>query len=429
MSSRVIRVLPGALVTVAAFVLCVAPARADVHQKGAWPEAGAEHVTLSFNGSRADAISKLAEAAGWSVVVRGVPACDMNVEVKDQPAASVLELVLSDASYVATRTGNMIAIAPEAPTVPAPSALPQPPSAAAAAAATPAKDARKSKAGGKDRTVTGHSVTIAADEVVADLTVLGGSAEVFGTVTGDVSVFGGSMEIRDGAHVYGDVSVVGGAVDIATGAQVDGDVNCTGGEVKRGEQKTDRDHKAAVIVEHHKDKDSHKPKKSDDDGWSHESAGFLSTLGRTALLFAFGTVLLALLGPQMARLQSDFSERPTRAFALGAVGLAVGGLAVIALCITIIGIPVAIVAVLVGVLCVYAGICAVFTGLGAALLRHRSASPYVHLGVGCAIYCLLSSIPVIGSIVTIAAVLIGAGVLISTRAAGVFDTWRRDEAV
>ncbi|HEY2736073.1 MAG TPA: hypothetical protein VGI70_18880, partial [Polyangiales bacterium] len=78
-----------------------------------------------------------------------------------------------------------------------------------------------------------------------------------------------------------------------------------------------------------------------------------------------------------------------------------------------------IVVALAAALGVYAGICAVFTSLGAALLRHHhSASPYVHLALGCALYWLTSSIPYIGKFVTLAAVLVGSGVLVSTRAAG-----------
>jgi hypothetical protein len=123
----------------------------------------------------------------------------------------------------------------------------------------------------------------------------------------------------------------------------------------------------------------------------------------------------------MQRLQSAFVERPTRAVALGVVGFISALLTIVALCITLVGIPVAILVVLSGAICIYAGICAVFTSLGAALLRHRNDNPYVHLAAGCALYCVLSSLPIIGTLVTILAVLVATGVLISTRAAGFFS--------
>jgi uncharacterized membrane protein HdeD (DUF308 family) len=110
------------------------------------------------------------------------------------------------------------------------------------------------------------------------------------------------------------------------------------------------------------------------------------------------------------------------------VGLVGALLTIAALCITIVGIPVAILVVLSGALCIYAGICAVFTSLGAALLGHRNENPYVHLAVGCVLYCVLSSLPIIGTLVTLVAVLVATGVLISTRAAGFFSDSDDDDS-
>jgi cytoskeletal protein CcmA (bactofilin family)/uncharacterized membrane protein HdeD (DUF308 family) len=397
--------------------LCAFAARADVTHKGSWPEPGGERVTLSVSGTRSEAIARLAEAAGWSVVMRDLPPSKLEVEVKEQPAAEVLGLLLADGNYVATRTGSMVAIAidtaaasgsPLGPTRP-----PAPPSAIKAKAAKHARDL----------TLAGQSVTVARDEVVRDLTVFGGSVEVLGTVTGDVSVFGGSVKIADEAHVQGDVSAVGGSVNIATGAQVDGDVTSTGGDVDRSVRDSADDKPDEPARRKHASSANHER------GWfADEWESFLGTLARAALLFAFGTVLITLLGPRMQRLQSAFVERPTRAAALGIVGLGGALLTIAALCITIVGIPVAILVVLSGALCIYAGICAVFTSLGAALLGHRNDNPYVHLAVGCALYCVLSSLPIIGTLVTVLAVLVATGVLISTRAAGFFSDRDDDDS-
>jgi hypothetical protein len=70
------------------------------------------------------------------------------------------------------------------------------------------------------------------------------------------------------------------------------------------------------------------------------------------------------------------------------------------------------------VLGAYAGICAALTAVGAALFCHKTSSPYVHLAVGCAIYLPLSSIPFVGTLVTVVVALIGFGALVGTRAAG-----------
>jgi hypothetical protein len=107
-----------------------------------------------------------------------------------------------------------------------------------------------------------------------------------------------------------------------------------------------------------------------------------------------------------------------RTVALGVVGILVLIFGLLALCVTILGIPIAIIALLAAIFGLYAGVCAALTTLGAALLHRKTSSPYVHLAVGCAIYLLLSSIPFVGGVVTALVVLVGAGTLVETRAAG-----------
>jgi hypothetical protein len=62
----------------------------------------------------------------------------------------------------------------------------------------------------------------------------------------------------------------------------------------------------------------------------------------------------------------------------------------------VIGIPFAVVGILTGVFAAYAGICGVPAALGAALVRHKSVNPYVHLAVGCLVYLVLGAIPWVG---------------------------------
>ncbi|HEX4352115.1 MAG TPA: polymer-forming cytoskeletal protein, partial [Polyangiales bacterium] len=267
-----------------AFALLLLPrsiAHADVNRRGDWPDPARERITLSVSGSRSDALHELADAAGWSVVIQGTRPIDVDVKVKDQPAVQVLDLLLDDDHYVATRRGNMISIAPL-------TAAGRTPPPAVVGDAPPPSAASKPKSA-NDRIVAGHSITIGRDEVIGDLTVLGGSADVFGTISGDAAVMGGSIELHPGAHVYGDISAVGGSVEIAPGARVDGDVNSAGGSVERGDHRQDdSDENAGADGKHARG--------------SHREGGFvtrlthtfLDTTARAALLFAFGTVLLAL---------------------------------------------------------------------------------------------------------------------------------------
>ncbi|MBI3204996.1 MAG: hypothetical protein HYZ29_25895 [Myxococcales bacterium] len=391
-------------------VLCLAgTAAAEVSRQGEWP-AEEKKVSLSVKQlPRAEAVKQLAQKAGWSVLIEAPSTAPVDVEVKDQPADKVLELLLTDGHYVAKRDGTLISIAPavgvadaatDAPTADAASAA-EAAAGEAAPAAPPAPEEKK----GEDRVVTGGSTRVEAGETVHDLVVMGGSAEVLGTVTGDVSVMGGSVKLRKGGRVKGDVSVVGGSFDAEDGSKVDGDVDVVGGKARRG----DGNIQIGVTKS-----DGHKS------GFARSVADFGGSITRTALLFVFGTVLLALATGRMDAMQGEVAARPMRTLALGLVGSLVAAIAVIALCVTVVGIPIAIVALLLGVLGTYAGICAALTTLGAAVFHHKSQNPYVHLAVGCALFLVASWLPWVGGLVTAAVVLFGIGALVATRGAGVF---------
>ena len=91
-------------------------ASATVRHDGKWPEADKDKtVSLDVAGvSRQEAIRKLADAAGWSVVMPNGPMGNpepVDIHVKGQSPSKVLDLILSDGSFVATRDGTMINIA------------------------------------------------------------------------------------------------------------------------------------------------------------------------------------------------------------------------------------------------------------------------------------------------------------------------------
>lgn len=253
-----------------------------------------------------------------------------------------------------------------------------------------------------DRAVSGASLRIERGEVVNDVSVFGGSLDVLGTVTGDIHVVGGAMKVHEGAHVRGDVEVLGGSVMLDDNARIDGDVDVVGGAVERAER--------AVIGG---------DVSTDVDG---EPEGLASRVGgaitRTALLFVFGAVLIALASHRVERLKVDIASRPMKSFALGIVG-GLGAIALFAaLCVTVIGIPFAVIGALLAVVAVFAGACAVLETAGAAALGHRTKNPYVHLAGGCLAYLLLGAIPYIGAALQVAVFLIGMGALVSTRLAG-----------
>lgn len=156
--------------------------------------------------------------------------------------------------------------------------------------------------------------------------------------------------------------------------------------------------------------------------WTERAA---SSLSAAALLFVFGTIVIALATDRSQLLRAEVAARPMRTFALGVVGVFGAFTALLALCVTLVGIPVALVGAIVVVVASYVGVSAVLTTAGEALLRHRTPNPYLHLALGCALYFLLCLIPEVGFWVTILLALGGIGVVVATRGAGLFPPPRR----
>ncbi|MGH7283016.1 MAG: hypothetical protein ACRELY_15945, partial [Polyangiaceae bacterium] len=284
---------------------------------------------------------------------------------------------------------------------------------------------------GEDRTITGGHLQIEAGETAKDVTVLGGSVDVLGNVTGDLTVLGGSARVHKDAKVHGDATAVGGSLRIDDGAEVDGDVGVIGGSLDRAPGA--KVHGEITQGKGHKDKNI-KIKLDDDDEEPGKSPGIslhrtMGSIGgaltRSAILFVFGAVLLALATDRMERLRAEIAARPMRSFALGLIGALAASLAVVVLCITLIGIPIAVVGSIFAVFAGYAGFCAALATVGQALFGHKSPNPYMHLAIGCVLFMLLGSIPWIGAWITVACAFIGIGAMVATRGAGILNARAR----
>lgn len=93
--------------------------------------------------------------------------------------------------------------------------------------ATPAPSGVERRSGRGDvvRIFSGH-VTVPRDERIrGDVVVIGGSAQIDGEVTGDVSVIMGPLDLGTDAVVRGEVNVVGGPLRRAPGARIEGSVH------------------------------------------------------------------------------------------------------------------------------------------------------------------------------------------------------------
>jgi hypothetical protein len=406
-----------------------------VRREGTWPEQDPTITVDLTSVTRAEAVRKVADAAGWNVVFKGLPDDRIDVHVKKQPASRVLDMVLADADYIARRENDIIQIRrddgaardsqaapsasavspPQAPSPPSPPGVvspPEPPS----PPTPPGKKHKHKSSEDKDRTIFGGSLRVEKTEVVDDIAVFGGSVDILGKATGDVTVFGGSVHIYPEAHVNGNLAVIGGEVKVDDDATVGGDLVALGGDIKRGDR-AKVGGEVKVLGEDSGD---------DDDDHPAEKAGtpirILRTVGvqltKTAFLFLIGAVIIAIATRRMELLQSEIALRPMRSMALGIASLVVGTVIGVLLCITIVGIPVAIAALIIAILAGYAGVCAALSTMGRAVVAHRSENPYVHLAVGCGIFLIAGSIPYFGALVTLLIVMAGLGAFAATRAAG-----------
>ena len=428
--ARVARV--ASLVTLVLAVPLVADAA--VRREGAWP-ASDKKVSFAFDGKPSEGLTKLADEAGWSLVVsKGIEASehDVKISVEDQPADAVLDALFAESDVVARRSGTLITITPghgDASVAPPP----PPPAPAAAPGAVPSIPVVPPvpTVRGEDRNVLGNSLIVEKGEVVHTVTVTGGSAKIYGIVTGDLVVAGGSAKIMNGGRVVGNATVFGGSLNVESGARVDGDVGIVGGALKREEGAIVG---GKIVNNASGDKGNVKVSVHDGDvstevegGHKRESGrgrlseavhSFGQSITNMSLLFVFGCVLLALGTRKMETLRVEAAARPMKSFAWGIVGSFSAVLALAALCITIVGIPFAALAALLAVFSVYASIAAVLTTLGAAVAGHKSTNPYVHLLVGCIGLLLVGVVPYIGGLVTFAIVMVAIGTLVTTRLAG-----------
>ncbi len=399
------------VVAALALLLALLPARgaaASVRKDGAWPPSE-KAVSFQYQGQREGGLTKLAEQAGWSLVISDRASVYsphvLTLSLKDQAPADVLDALLEDGAFVAVRKGSLVRI----DLLDAGAGEP-----GAGDAAPLAKSPPPADADAEDMKVMGGDGAVEKGRVVRNLTVMGGHCDVYGRVTGDVSVMGGSVVIHEGAVVEHDVSTMGGHIEIRAGADVRGHASTLGGSIE--------DASGARVSGHVKGASVGKSARAADKGVLRRLS---DALANTALLFLLGVVFLAVAPARMESLRLEVARAPMKQVGLGVVGLGGFLLGVVLLCVTVVGLPLAGVALLLGVVALYASLVAALTTLGAGLVRHKSENPYVHLAVGCLVFLIASPLPWIGPWLVFALVLLAVGTLVSTRVAGFFPTKKR----
>ncbi|MBI2897310.1 MAG: hypothetical protein HYY06_27380 [Deltaproteobacteria bacterium] len=385
-------------------LLASAPAGA-IELRGEWPERK-ERINLDVDSRPAsEVLRRAAEAARLSLVATLPSDPPWTMHVRNTPLEDVLVAVLADIPVVAERHGSLIVVRPaggpppaqpEAPPpapVPAHAAAPLPAIPAPAPAPPPAPSAaRPPSAGLQDRVTFGGDAIVRAGERVRDVVTMGGDALIEGEVTGDVVTMGGDIRLGRGAVVHGDLVTMGGDTDVDEGAVVHGDrVRMSGHESGHGAR-----HGDAGIGDFVED--------------------VLSSAASYALLFLLGLVLLGVLPERLGALQRSIVRKPARAAASGVLGFCAAALLIAVLCVTIIGIPAAVLLAIALSVALYVGMAASATVIGAILPVGRLKDrPVLQLAAGVTALYVVSIVPLAGTIVVVAAVVVGLGAVILTK--------------
>jgi hypothetical protein len=378
-------------------------ASADVKLDGEWP---AESPKVSLDATKISRSEALKQLAWWSVVVMGAGDELVDVHIKDQPADKVLAVLLADGSWVAKNDGGIVSITAAPQGAVDQASPPAPPVPEAPPAPTAIKTVKK-----RNVKVFGDSARIGKDEVVHDVTVMGGSVLIEGRVTGKLAVFGGHAELASSARIDGDVALTGGDIKFEEGAEIGGDLAVMGGSVEGAN---------SVKVGGSTELD---PSDGEQQASFFVRAGHSISSGmRTAaFLFIVGALFVALGGVRAESVRTAIAASPMRSIALGLVGLVGSFVALCLIALTIIGIPFATIDGIAAVALAFAGTASAAVVLGAMVAGHKSQNVYVHLAAGCALFMVAGFLPWIGGWVQAAIVFAGIGGMVATRAMGFLE--------
>jgi len=356
----------------------------------------------------ADALRRIADAAGWSLVLPAGRLGSITAHLHDVPAEDALAAVLGQADLVAARQGSIVTVRARA-------------GAAAAGTAEPSRE-KPGRGGrgergpkGRDQVVQGD-VVVHAGQPARDVVAMTGSIRVEpGGQVRDAVAFLGSVVLEEGARAR-QVVAIGGDVHLAAGAVVEKDAVAVGGEVHRAEGAEVGGDEVGVGV----------PALSGLAGalgsgaLAHAKTSPLLAIGLVLAKFlaAFTVALLALvLVPRRLDVVSAaFTAHPWKAVLTGLLGTFAVPLVAILLVATVIGIPlVAVLAVLVAAAGAL-GFAAIAWAVGRALPAPVSrATAVLRLAAGTALVVLATSIPVLGAMAFVAAALLGFGAVLRSR--------------
>jgi biopolymer transport protein ExbD len=369
-------------------------------------------VNLDLDHERArSALASIADQAKWTIVFKERPSERVDLTVHGLPADEAMLLVLQEIdSVVADRQGNVITIremsdeeeeaassaeeAAEAEAERQASAAEEIANRAADAVQNHTKD---------DRVSLGGSVTVEEGETVRDAVAMGGGVTVKGLVLRDAVAMGGGVHITSTGEVRGDTVSMGGAVKVDPGGKLRGSKVTTWGSSKVGSDSARSEKLSGVGTAFHMMKD-----------FVHGLFGsILGALTWFVILFVM-SLLVITFAPARAQIAArEIVRHPLPASLVGFMSLIALIPLTLLLLITIVGPIVLWVLVFAAVCLGYAGI-AQELGQRLPILRDNK-TPVLSVALGSGVFAFATLIPIIGTLVVLAAIVVCLGAAVRTR--------------
>jgi hypothetical protein len=373
-----------------------------------------------------DALTQIAEAADWSIVLPPGEHATISARFKNVPVEDALKAVLAQTGLSAVRDGSIV-------TVRARSMFPGLGRDLSRNAQRLADEARRHaeratreveremrrlehETGSSNDQVIHGDVVVRPGETARDVVAIRGSIEVqAGAEVRDAVAVLGSVILEPGA-VAREAVAVGGDVKLGPGAEIARDAVSVGGSVERDASAEIGGETVSVGI----------PALSGLAGLAGsrllfgraESPAFVvgQVLAKFLAYFALGLLVLALFPRRLDAVSRAFVAHPWKSVFTGLLGIVVLPLLVVLLVATLIGIPLVPVA---GLLVVAAGVLG-FTALawyvGRALpFQPQRGTSVLQLAIGTAIVVLVTAIPFLGGMAWVAAMLLTFGAVLRSR--------------
>lgn len=245
-----------------------------------------------------------------------------------------------------------------------------------------------------------------AGQIEGNMLAAGGEVELDGQIGRDARIGAGKLTVSN--NIGSDLAVAAGAVRLTSKAMVEGKLRYW------SETPPVMDEGATVqgAVIHRQFAEWWQA-----EGFRRGLAGLrlMTTVISVVSTLILGLVLLRLYPVFTQRVASMIREQPMRAFGWGAAALVGTPLVAAVFLVTLLGLPIGIILMSLYVVMLYLARVYAMTCLGQVLLRRTAdSSPLAwSFAAGLALYGLLSVIPVVGELVTLATVLFGLGALLA----------------